>query len=296
MTEETRNLGGTGGQSEIGHRGAWGPDHAAAWWRWFHIIEESAQGLGARMIELAEIGPGDRVLDVATGLGEPALSVAAAVAPGGGVEAIDASPDMLGFARQRAVAAGLDTIAFRVMAAEALAYPAGRFDAVLCRWGLMFMDDLATTLAGWCACLAPGGRLVAAVWGPPETAPTLSMGARVVRRALGLSPPEEGAKTPFALADVTAFQRTLGEAGFADIRGEWVTVTFTFASAAEFTDFRKDRSGALKAEIAHVPAAEQEAAWQALTTAARDYETADGTIVMDNVAYCVAARRGAGAS
>jgi hypothetical protein len=101
----------------------------------------------------------------------------------------------------------------------------------------MFMTDLDGVLAELRRTLAPGGHLVAAIWGAPENVPAISLSNRLVHASLGLPPPEEGAKTPFALSDVAAFRRRLEAAGFDQVRGEWVTVTYSFESAEAFTEF-----------------------------------------------------------
>jgi ubiquinone/menaquinone biosynthesis C-methylase UbiE len=265
--------------------------HAAAWHKWFHIIEAGAQTLSDRMIERAGVAPGQRVLDLATGMGEPAVTAARRVGPRGWVEAVDLSADMLEFGRRRAVDLGLGNIAFRQGDAAALDLAAASFDAVLCRWGLMFMADLERILAALHDCLKPGGGFAVAVWGPPEHAPALSLGARVIRKALAMPPPDEGADTPFAWADVAALEQLIAVAGFRDLRTERVDVTFRFESPEQFVAFRKDRSGALIAKIADHPAGRQAAAWRALGEAARCYQTADGEVQMDNRAYLVSARR-----
>ena len=268
----------------------WDAAHAASWDKWFHVIEGGAQGLSERMVELAALEPGDRVLDIATGLGEPAVSAAQRVGPEGSVLATDLSEDMLAFGRRRAQALGLGNIAFEKMDAQALALPEAAFDAVLCRWGLMFVSDLEAALAGIRHCLKPAARFVSAIWGPAEGAPGVGLGARVVRAHLGMAPPEEGAGTPFAFSDVDAFARRLAAAGFTEVGGEWVEVPFAFESAEEFTRFRFDRSGPLRREIADYPEAEQAAAWRALTEAARAFAAPDGSLRLNNQAYCVAAR------
>ncbi|MFQ6016999.1 MAG: class I SAM-dependent methyltransferase [Kiloniellaceae bacterium] len=280
-----------GGTKTRGRIVGYDATRAAAWHKWFHVIEEGAQPLSDRMVELAALGPGHRVLDIATGLGEPAVTAARRVGPTGRVEAIDISPDMLAFARHRAVELGLGNIDYREMDAEMLEAPEAAFDAVLCRWGLMFIADLEATLAAIQGCLAPGGRFVAAVWGPPERVPSVSLSARVVLNHLGMPPPDEGAMTPFALSDVAALRQSVAAAGFQDVRGEWLTVEYAFPSVAAFTEFRRDRSGPLNARIAHHPAERLEAAWRAVTQAARRYTTPEGAVRMENAAYCVAARR-----
>ncbi len=269
----------------------WDAAHAASWDKWFYVIEDGARGLSERMVELAAIAPGSRVLDIATGLGEPAVSAARRAGPTGSVLATDLSAEMLGYGRQRAQRLGLGNIVFEEMDAQALAVPEAAFDAALCRWGLMFLPDLAAALAGIRRCLKPGGRFVAAIWGPAEGAPGVGLGGRVIRAHLGMAPPEEGAGTPFAFSDVGAFERVVEAAGFTEVQGEWVTVPFVFESAEEFIQFRFDRSGPLRREIADFSEAEQEAAWDALSEAARAFEAPDGSLCMNNQAYCVAARR-----
>ena len=269
---------------------SWDATKAAAWDKWFHIIEGGGQALSDRMVALAAIGPGARVLDVASGLGEPAVAAAHCVGPSGHVLATDLSEDMLGYGRKRAEKLGLDNIEFRRMDAQALALPEAAFDAVLCRWGVMFLPDLDAALAGFRRCLKPGGRLAAAVWGPAERVPGVGLGARVVHAHLGLAPPDEGAGTPFACSDVAAFERRVAAAGFEEVRGEWFNVPFTFESAEQSTQFRRERSKPLTDRIAGFPLARQEAAWTALTEATRAFETPEGTVRLDNAAYCVSAR------
>jgi SAM-dependent methyltransferase len=269
----------------------WDAAHAASWDKWFHVIEDGAQGLSERMVELAAIAPGSRVLDIATGLGEPAVSAARRAGPRGSVLATDLSAEMLGYGRRRAQTLGLGNIVFEEMDAQALAVPEAAFDAALCRWGLMFVPDLKAALAGIRRCLKPGGRFVTAIWGPAEGAPGVGLGGRVIRAHLGMAPPDEGVGTPFAFSDVGAFERVVAAAGFTEVEGEWVTVPFVFESAEEFIRFRFDRSGPLRREIADFSEAEQEAAWGALSEAARDFEAPDGSLCMNNQAYCVAARR-----
>ena len=270
---------------------AWDPKRAAAWDKWFPILEEGAQVLSDRMVALAGIGPGDRVLDVATGLGEPAATAARAVAPDGHVDGVDLSPGMLDFAQRRANRLGLTNLSFREADANALQAPEQPYDAILCRWGLMFMQDLKATLQSLRSLLRAEGHIAAAIWGPPEEAPALSMGNRIVLSALGLPPPNEGAGTPFALSDVEAAQKAFGEAGFDDVAGEWLPVTYRFQSVEEFIQFRRERSKPLEDRIAHFPSADRDAAWQKVAEAAKRYADDTGIVRMTNKAYVISARR-----
>ncbi len=268
----------------------WDAACASSWDKWFHVIEAAAGPLSARMLDMAGVASGQHVLDIATGLGEPAVSAARRVGPEGSVLGIDLSADMLGFARRRAAGLGLGNIAFHEMDANELGLNQPAFDAALSRWGLMFMSDLAATLADIRRCLMPGGALAAAVWGPPERAPSVSLSARVIRERLGMAPPDEGALTPFALCNVEAFLALLRDSGFRDVEGEWVPVEMVFESAEKFTEFRWDRSAALRKLIVDYPEKERDAAWRAVTEAARGYEASDGSVRMTNQAFCAVGR------
>src|SRR5918911_2535852 len=119
-------------------------DNAAAGWQsWWDTIERGAHKVSNELVELAELKPGDRVLDIATGIGEPAVTAARKVMPNGKVLAIDISPQMLAIAKTRAKSLGLDGIMeFRESDGEKIDLPdstiATKFDAIVSRWGLMF--------------------------------------------------------------------------------------------------------------------------------------------------------------
>ena len=269
----------------------WDPKRAEAWDKWFPVLERGAQVLSDRLVDLAEIGPGDRVLDVATGLGEPAATAARRVGPNGHVDGVDLSPDMLEFARRRTARLGLENITFREADADALDEPEEKYDAIICRWGLMFMPNLKSTLTSFRGMLKPEKRVAAAIWGPPGEAPALSMGNRIVLAALDLPPPNEGTGTPFSLSDVDTAKNVFEAVGFRDVSGEWGTVTYTFKSAEEFTQFRRERSKPLADRIAHFPNERREAAWQAVTEAAGQYADAKGVVRMENRTYCISGQR-----
>jgi SAM-dependent methyltransferase len=111
---------------------------APGWRKWYDMLEAGGEIVSRTLVERAEIGPGDSVLDVATGYGEPALTAARLVAPTGRVVATDIAPDMLDFGRERATQAGLDNVEFLEVDAEALSFDDEAFDAILCRQGLQF--------------------------------------------------------------------------------------------------------------------------------------------------------------
>ncbi|MFQ5796398.1 MAG: class I SAM-dependent methyltransferase [Candidatus Bipolaricaulia bacterium] len=277
-------------QYKAGQRQEW--DAAAVGWKkWWEVIERGGQRATDRLLELAHIEPGHRVLDIATGIGEPAVTAARQVGSKGRVVATDQSPQMLAIARERATELGLQNIEFREMDAEALDFPENSFDAILCRFGLMFFPNLDRALASMRNLLTPGGRLVASVWDAPDKVPMVSLTFGVTGKILQLPPPPEGIPGPFSLADSTGLEQKLRQAGFTDVRSEWQTFTLELPSAEAYTNFIQDIAAPVNALLADRPAELQQEIWQAITDAAQAYAAADGSISMPNVAICVVGQR-----
>ena len=118
---------------------------AEGWQKWWKTFEQDAQKVNERLVELAEIKQGDKVLDIATGIGEPAITAARKVGIKGHVVATDISPQMLKIAKQRAVYFGLqDIVEFKELDGERIdidlqpllesLQQSSSFNAVLCRW------------------------------------------------------------------------------------------------------------------------------------------------------------------
>jgi ubiquinone/menaquinone biosynthesis C-methylase UbiE len=118
------------------------------WQKWWNTIETGAEKVSRRLIELAEIKPGFRVLDIATGMGEPAITTALQIGNNGRILATDISPQMISVAKQRAVSLGLqNVIEFKEGDAETIDFPSSTFDGVLCRWGMTLFLDFDTGLS-----------------------------------------------------------------------------------------------------------------------------------------------------
>lgn len=267
-------------------------DYASAWEKWFPVVERGANPLTACMLDAARLETGQRVLDVATGIGEPALTAARRVGPSGRVTGIDLSAAMLDFARRRARQAGIDNIEFLPMDANALDLDAAAFDAVLCRWGLMFVDDLARTLRDLHAASRPGARLAIGVWASADEVPALTTAARVLHRELDLPPPPQGAGTAFALADGPSLVARLQAAGFEQVTRTAVNIHYDYASASEYLAHRREVSKLLRESLSGIAEAEVERATRVLERELEAYRRDDGGLGFDNRAYCVAAMRG----
>jgi enediyne biosynthesis protein CalE5 len=264
-------------QYKAGQRKDWS-DAAAGWREWWQTIETGLGPLSERLVEVAKVEPGDRVLDIATGIGEPAVTAARRVGPEGRVLATDIAPGMLDIGRERAAELGLDNVEFREADAEALELAGERFHAILCRNGLQFLADLGAALERIRAALVADGRLAAAVWARSEQTPFVTLAVNTVMRELELPPPAPGTPGPLSLGDEDILEGRLREAGFADVRGERMTVDVEFASAAEYARFMRAVSAPLNKLLADKPGERQEEMWSAIARAAEAHAAADGSV------------------
>ncbi|MEE2998150.1 MAG: class I SAM-dependent methyltransferase, partial [Pseudomonadota bacterium] len=123
------------------------------------------------LIENLCIEPGEQVLDLGSGTGDPAISVAIALGRTGTVTACDLTPEMLTTARRRAVNVGLSNIRYTAADMEKLNFADNVFDCITCRFGLMFIENNAVAAREACRVLKPGGRAGYMVWGPYEENP-----------------------------------------------------------------------------------------------------------------------------
>lgn len=115
--------------------------------------------LARRLLGHAELRPGERVLDVATGTGLVAVPAAQLVGPGGFVTGIDLSEGMLNQARQSAAELGVTNVGFERADADTLTLDEGRFDAILCCSALVYLTDIPRALRSWYRALRSGGRV-----------------------------------------------------------------------------------------------------------------------------------------
>ena len=198
---------------------------AAGWGRRDGLLLEGAAPVTERMLELAGIAPGQRVLDIASGTGEPAISAARAVGENGSVVGTDLVDEMLAYARSKAASEGLANIEFRCVDGEMLTVGDGIFDAVTIRWGLMFMPQPLACIALAHSALQTGGRISVACWAAPEKNPFISLLTQTLGHYMDLPKPPPGAPGIFSMADPDRLCGVLESAGFINITLEEMEFT-----------------------------------------------------------------------
>jgi ubiquinone/menaquinone biosynthesis C-methylase UbiE len=265
---------------------------APGWRKWYDVLEAETGGqvVSRKLVEVAGLGPGDTVMDIGTGYGEPALTAAHAVMPRGHVIAVDIAADMLAFGRERAVLAGLQNVEFLEADVETLWFDESTFDAITSRQCLQFLPDVVGTLKRLHAFLKADGRLAVAVWGPPRTV-QFALAVPVILNELKLPPPLHGRPGIFALADAATLAQLVAEAGFRDVETGTVTAIYETTSPADFTQWIRDVAPPIVNLLKGRPAQTQERVWRKVTEALAPLVTAQGRLRTENQAIWVAATK-----
>jgi SAM-dependent methyltransferase len=196
----------------------------AAWRKWHARLSVLSRAATEAVLEAAQLRPGMRVLDLASGVGDPALAIAKAVGPFGRVTATDLGPGMIAYAAELAKSEGLGNIEFRVADVEALPFPDRSFDVVSCRFGVMFFPEQVKAFRECHRVLKSGGRVAFVVWGKREQ-PFLTTTIGILMKYVEAPPPDPDAPHAFMFGERGLLESRLKAAGFADVREEVRTVT-----------------------------------------------------------------------
>jgi ubiquinone/menaquinone biosynthesis C-methylase UbiE len=198
-----------------------GDKTVAAWRKWHAQIAAFTRGATEAILEAAQLRPGLRVLDLASGVGDPALSIAEEIGPSGRVTATDLGPGMISLAEELARKKGITNIEFREASAESLPFPDASYDVLTCRFGIMFFPDLGKALRECLRVLKPGGRVAFVAWGIKEQ-PFFTTTAGIVLKHVPNPPPPPDPDAPnlFMFGERGRLRRALEAAGFSDVHEE----------------------------------------------------------------------------
>ena len=269
-----------------------GYDNAApGWQKWWKTIETATQEVSKRLVELAEIKPGSKVLDIATGMGEPALTAAKQVGNNGHILAIDISPQMLSFAKERAITLGLqEVVEFKEGDAETIDLPSSTFDAALCRWGLMFLPNPKAGLSNIYGSLVKGGHFATAVWASPEKVPFISVPMNIVLKETNSPLPRT--LGPFSMSDQNNLKKFFEESGFIHTAIERIKVISDFESSDDFAAFTIDHGGpALQKVLAGETNERKQQIEKAISKGSEKYADSTGKVRFENEAILIVGRK-----
>lgn len=227
------------------------------------------------LVAYARPQPGMTVLDLASGTGEPAISLASKVGPEGHVTALDLSADLLKIAEARTRQRGLTNVSTRQADAHNLQFPDASFDLITCRFGVMFFSDPDLALRETCRVLKPGRRACFLAWGPFEQ-PYWSSTMGVVRKHVGGPIMAPGGPDMFRFAQPGSLSAALRQAGFRDVEEETRTLPWTWpGSVEEVWEYAQAVSTPFRPMLERVPAEQWEQVNADVHAAVRQYFDGD---------------------
>jgi len=217
---------------------------AEGWKKHDARLKESGEPVTNRLIELAAIKVGHRVLDIASGTGEPAIPAAQLVGESGFVVGTDLAEDMLAVARDKAHQLNVNNIEFHRVDGDILPFEAESFDAATIRWGLMFMPEPENILNQVRGLLRDEGHIAVACWAEPERNPFFTHVMSILMKYMDVPKPPEGAPGVFAFANPDRLTQTLSQCGFHHVDIEDLEVTmFEADSGEEYWQMMEDMAG-----------------------------------------------------
>ena len=225
-------------------------ESAQYWEKNSDIIHQMLAPITTSMMEEAGISSGDSVLDVAGGAGEPSLTIARAVDPGGRVVCTDVALEMVDIAKRAASRRGLTNLDFGQCSAESLPFRDTSFDRVICRLGAMFFANPRAGLREMLRALRVGGIVTVAVWRPPDFNPFFRVVTQVMSRHLDSPPEDPSAPGAFRFAGQGEMAGLLAEAGAKQVRER--ILDFRMEAAIRHEDFwtlRSEMSDTLRNKI-----------------------------------------------
>ena len=237
-------------------------DRADAWHLAKHRREETTGAVTELMLDLADLRPGDRVLDVAAGTGDSSLIAARRVEPNGRVLAVDISANMLKRAEASAREAGLTRLETRVMNVDKLELEANSFDVVICRLALMLFANPTAALAEMHRVVKPAGKVAVMVWSTAEKNPYHGLPLQVVRGVGSLPPAPRGQPGMFALGAEERLDDVYRQAGFNGVSIHPATIHRRFSSLQDVIQGMKGSFAALHDLMVKLSEADQARAWE----------------------------------
>ena len=193
---------------------AWDGDEGDFWAAHAQRFDDAVAAYHRALMESADVGATDRVLDIGCGTGQTTRDAARAATAGSAL-GVDLSHRMLEVARQRAHAESLTNVSFECTDAQVHPFEPGSFDLALSRSGTMFFADPVAGFANIARAMRPGGRLVQAVWQRVAENEWFRVVIECMAAGRDLPAPAPDAVSPFALSDPARVDRILAAAGFA---------------------------------------------------------------------------------
>lgn len=273
---------------EEAQRAAWS-GLSVAWERWDAVITDQLAPVGTAMIEALEVPATARHLDIASGTGEPGLTIARSH-PAADVVLTDLSPGMLAVARRRAASQGIDNVEVRECSVDDLPFGDATFDTVSVRFGHMFFPEPARATVELARVLRSGGRVCSAVWVDPARNPWTSVAMDAIAVEVALPPPDPDGPSMYRCAAPGQVSALFEGAGLVDVR-EWdVEVELVTASGEEYWQMITEHVSLAAAALRTVDESTRARARDRALDALAPYVT-NGVVRVPGLARCIVGTR-----
>jgi SAM-dependent methyltransferase len=267
-----------------GQRATWA-GLSTGWEKWDSVIMDQLGPVSDAMIERLSIAGDQRHHDIASGTGEPGLSIAR-LAPRGRVVLTDLTPEMLDVAARRAAASGITNIETKVCSADDLPFADGTFDSVSVRFGYMFFPDAASATGEFVRVLRPGGRLCASVWIEPDRNPWTTILMQAIATEVAVPPADPDGPNMYRFAAPGAVSALCASAGLRDV-DEWdVDVELVTGSPEEYWEMMSEHVSLAVAALRQVDDEGRRRIRASAIAAVRAFEDG-GAVRVPGLARCV---------
>jgi ubiquinone/menaquinone biosynthesis C-methylase UbiE len=226
---------------------------SAGWKKWDGFLNSFMVSVGKALIETLHVKGSEHVLDIASGPGEPGLTLSAFL-PQGKVTAIDLSEKMVNLANENALHRGIKNYESMVGNALELPFKDKSFDHVICRFGIMFFPDIEKGLKEMARVLKPGGTLAVAVWAAPELNPFLTLLGRTVMEKLDLPKPEPDAPNVFRCAHPGYTSQLFRDVGLVKVTEKNIQGQMIYDSPEQYWELSSDIAGPIMEAMKNAPA------------------------------------------
>jgi ubiquinone/menaquinone biosynthesis C-methylase UbiE len=204
-----------------------------SWKKWSEFTMNFLKPMGDAIIKALDIKSNDVVLDIASGTGEPAFSIAA-IARTGEVYATDLSGEMLTIARNYADEHDISNIEFKVADVSDLPFKSNFFDKISCRMGFMFFPDMQLATNEIFRVCGDGGKVAISVWAAPENNDWSTTMTKVLSKHIEVSKPSGDAPGMFRCAKPGLVKQLFENAGFRNVKEETISGTLDFGTTENY--------------------------------------------------------------